>query len=71
MLNSAHIVMETECKGLNSLMVQLWNYANAEIWLYTCAHTSTWLPVFVHTAKCKTETITCNLDRLIEMTNTF
>lgn len=50
--------METECKGLNSLIMQLWNYASAEIWLFTHAHTSTWLPVFVHKAKCKAETIT-------------
>lgn len=36
MLNSFQRVAETEYKGPDSLVVQPWNFASTEIWLYTC-----------------------------------
>lgn len=35
MLKSFQRVAETEYKELNSLVVQAWNFASTEIWLYT------------------------------------
>jgi len=44
-------VTDLECEGPNSLVIQPWNFASTEIWLYTCTHTSSCLPFFLRTAK--------------------